>query len=275
MSLLGRHVLAVVAATGLLLTGCTGSSSSAPHVAPTPVLTSPTATHTPKPKPPPPPPAHACYRLGYADALAPTSSRRPVPCSKTHTAVTFYVGSYRPRWAVDGPQVRRLVSTRCPRRFSTFVGGTLDARRLSLLRTVWFTPTPDEASRGAHWFRCVAIALRDDQHLAVLPGPVFGVLNQPAGRAHYGLCGTAEPGTSGFQQRICAAPHSWQALRTIDFPPGRYPGPAKVRAAGQQACKDAARAVASDPLSYQWSYQWPTLRQWRGGQPYGVCWAPA
>ena len=39
---------------------------------------------------------------------------------------------------------------------------------------------------------------------------------------------------------------------------------AKVRGAGQQVCKDAGHAVASDPLNYRWSYQWPTLAQWRG-----------
>jgi len=84
-----------------------------------------------------------------------------------------------------------------------------------------------------------------------------------------------ETPTAGFEQRICSAPHSWKALRTVGFRPGHYPGVAKVRGAGQQVCKDAGHAVASDPLSYRWSYQWPTLVQWRGGQTYGVCWAPS
>jgi hypothetical protein len=139
---------------------------------------------------------------------------------------------------------------------------------------VWFTPTLEQAGFGARWYSCVALALRDDQHLAVL-GRVAGALDTEDGRARYGLCGTAEPGTDGFEQRICSAPHSWKALRTVGFRPGRYPGVAKVRAAGQQICKDAGHAVASDPLSYRWSYQWPTLTQWRGGQTYGVCWAPS
>jgi hypothetical protein len=258
----------------LLLTSCSGSTSSAPHADPTPVAVSPTATHSATLPPPPSPLPHACYRLGYDDALAPTSAKKPVSCSGRHTAVTFFVGTYGRHLAVDGPRVHRLESTVCPRRFAAFVGGTPDSRRLSLLRTIWFTPTVEESGLGAHWFRCVAIALRDDQHLALLTVRIAGVLARPAGRTHEGLCGTAEPGTSGFQQRICAAPHSWRALRTVDFRPGTYPGVTKVRDAGQTPCKDAARAVASDPLSYQWSYQWPTLQQWRGGQTYGVCWAP-
>ena len=190
--------------------------------------------------------------------------------------MNFYVGSFgkRPR----GRRRRRCtgsVSTECPRRFATFAGGTLEDRRLSLLRTVWFTPTVEQAALGR------PVVLLRGARPARRPAPrrphgrVAGALDTDDGRAHYGLCGTAEPGTAGFEQRICSAPHSWKALRTVGFRPGHYPGVAKVRGAGQQVCKDAGHAVASDPLSYRWSYQWPTLPQWRGGQTYGVCWAPS
>jgi hypothetical protein len=167
------------------------------------------------------------------------------------------------------------VSTVCPRRFATFVGGSIDTRRLSLLRTIWFTPTLPQAQAGARWFRCAAIALQDDQHLAPLAGPISGALARDASRLRYALCGTAEPGSTGFGQRICSAAHAWRALRTVDFTPGPYPGVPRVRSAGQQPCQDAAKAVASDPLNFRWSYQWPTLKQWRSGQKYGVCWAPS
>lgn len=270
--------LAALAAGLVLLTGCSGSQSSASSTAPTPVLSSsptspsPSATVT---KPPPPPPAHACYDLSYDDALAPTSDLAPVSCTATHTAITFYVGSYRKGLAVDSTQVHQLVSSVCPRRFASFVGGTVDARRISLLRTIWFTPTVTEADAGARWFRCEAIAIQDDAHLAPLTGRLQGVLGRPAAAAHYGLCGNAEPGTAGFAQRICSTSHSWKALRTIPFRPGRYPGVNTVKSAGQTPCRDAGRAVAQDPLNYQWSYQWPTSAQWKAGQTYGVCWAPS
>ena len=197
-----------------------------------------------------------------------------MPCTGVHTGLTFFVGRYDASLPVDGPVVHRLESTACPRRFAAFVGGTPEDRRLSLLRTVWFTPTVDQAAAGAHWFECVAIALRDDEHLALLQGPIEGVLDRTDGRDHYALCGTAEPGSEGFQQRICAAPHSWVALRTVTFEPGPYPGVDAVRSAGQQPCQDAGADASSDPLNYRWSYQWPTLPQWRG-RTYGVCWAPA
>jgi hypothetical protein len=262
----------------LVLVGCSSSGSSTPQVASTPELSSPTSSATSvvtPPPPPPPPPAHACYRLGYDDALAPTSDVKPSPCSGPHTAVTFFVGSLPAHQPVDGAVVHRLVSTVCPRRFASFVGGTLDERRLSLLRTVWFTPTLEQGQAGARWFRCEAIAIRDDQDLAPLTGPIAGALDSDRTRQRYALCGTAEPGTSGFQQRICSSPHSWQALRTVDFPAGRYPGVDHVKSAGQAPCQDAAHAIAGDPLNFRWSYQWPTLEQWRAGHTYGVCWAPS
>jgi hypothetical protein len=207
--------------------------------------------------------------------LAPTSDKKTAPCSGIHTAVTYYVGSYDKSLPVDGKAVHDLESAVCPRRFAAYVGGTVEDRRLTMLRPVWFTPTVEQAARGAHWFECVAIALRDEQHLALVQGPVEGALGRSDARDHYALCGTAEPGTAGFEQRICAAPHSWKALRTVDFAPGPYPGEERVRSAGQQPCQDAGADASSDPLSYRWSYQWPTLEQWRNGQTYGVCWAPS
>jgi hypothetical protein len=274
-----KHLLTLVATTAaaLTLTACS-ESSSAPVADPptsTPSASSPSTTSTPPPKPDPPPPGHACYRLGYDAALAPTNRLTPVPCGKPHSAVTFFVGRFAASTPVDGPRAHLNASTVCPRRFASFVGGSLEDRRLSLLRTVWFAPTVEQAALGARWFQCVAIALRGDQHLALLDVPVSGALDGDVGRKHYGLCATAEPGTAGFEQRICSTAHSWRALRTVGFRPGRYPGVDTVRSAGQTPCRDAARAVAADPLSYQWSYVWPTAQQWKAGQTYGVCWAPA
>jgi hypothetical protein len=267
----------------LALSACSSSGGSTPSADPTPSSspsftgssTSPSASPTPEPRPDPPPPSHACYRLGYDAALAPTNARKPVPCGTPHSAVTFFVGTFPRGVAVDSARVHRAESTVCPRKFAPFVGGTLEDRRLSLLRTVWFAPTVEQAALGARWFQCVAIALRGDSHLMVLDVPVSGALDTDAGRAHYGLCATDQPGTSDFQPRICAVPHSWQALRTVGFVPGPYPGVDAVKSAGQTPCQDAARAVAGDPLNYQWSYVWPTKAQWKAGQNYGVCWAPA
>jgi hypothetical protein len=271
-----RVVVPLAVAAALLLAACSGSGSSDPDAGRTPLHSAtPTPTKTVPPTPAPPPHANACYRLGYDEALAPSVDKLPVPCSGVHTAVTFYVGTFATSLAVDGATVHHLESTVCARRFASYVGGTLDERRLSMLRAVWFTPTVEQAAIGSHWFECTAIALRGDQNLALLRGPLQGTLGRTEGRDHYALCGTAEPGSSGFEQRICASPHSWKALRTVAFSPGPYPGESKVSSAGKQPCMDAGRAVSSDPLNYRWSYQWPSRQQWKAGQTYGVCWAPS
>lgn len=270
------------AASLVLLAGCSGTpSASSPTRTPTPVAptsSSPTAVPT-KAKPAPRPATGACYRLSYDDAVAPTVHRRPSPCARPHTALTHYVGALDTLvdghlLAVDSQHVQQQVSTDCPRRFAAYVGGTVEDRRLSMLRSIWFTPTVEQASRGADWYRCDVIALARDGQLARLAGPLRGVLATTAGQDRYGVCGTARPGTSGFHRVICSAGHSWRAIRVVSFEPGKYPGLAKVRSAGQDVCKNAARDVASDALDFEWGYEWPTATQWSHGQTYGYCWAP-
>ncbi len=98
-----KHLLTLVAASVLALTACSGSGSSSPEADPTPTPSSspPSSSPTPKPRPDPPPPPHACYRLGYDAALAPTLDRKAVPCGKPHSAVTFFVGRFGADMAVD------------------------------------------------------------------------------------------------------------------------------------------------------------------------------
>ena len=273
--------LLVLAASLVLLGGCSGAPSASPTPTPSPApstSSSPSAVPTTA-KPAPRPKVGACYRLGYEDAVAPTVGKKPSPCGRPHTALTHYVGTLDTLvdghlLAVDSEHVQQQVATDCPRRFAAYVGGTLEDRRLSMLRSTWYTPTVEQASRGADWYRCDVIALARDGQLARLSGPLHGVLATSAGQDRYGVCGTARPGTSGFHRVICSAGHSWRAVRTVGFAAGRYPGLAQVRSAGQEVCKDAGRDAASDKLDFQWGYEWPTATQWSHGQTYGLCWAP-
>ena len=272
--------LAAAALAVLLLGGCTGSDE--PDAAPppsTPASTSPAAKPTPAEQVERAP-DQACYRMAYDDAVAPTTSVRPSPCAQQHTATTFFVGGLDTTadghlLAVDSARVQRQVAAECPRRFGPFIGGSVEQRRLSMLRTVWFTPTVEESDAGADWFRCDAIAVAADGELAPLTGALAGVLDTEAGRERYGMCGTAEPGADGFERVICAREHSWRAIATVGFEVGSYPGEERVRTAGDAPCEDAGRAVAADPLDFSWGYEWPTREQWDAGQTYGLCWAPA
>jgi hypothetical protein len=129
------------------------------------------------------------------------------------------------------------------------------------------------SDQGADWFRCDVIAVAGDQQLAPLDGSLKGALRGSSD--DYAMCGTAEPGTKGFQRVLCRERHSWRALRTVDLGKGSYPGASAAKAAGQKPCQQAGRGVAKDALDYKWGYEWPTAQQWAAGQTYGICWAPA
>lgn len=239
-------------------------------------------TATPASAPPPPaPPGQGCYRLPFDDLAEPTNSRSPVGCDARHDTQTFHVGTLDlvvdgHALAVDADRVVAGLDETCDRRLARYLGGTAEDRRLTRLRAVWFAPTLKQADRGARWYRCDVVALAGDDRLLRLPPPpeLEGVLGRPAGAA-YGLCGTTAPGEPDFRRVICARPHAWRAVSTIDLPRGRaYPGVGVVRAAGSDRCRDLVRDLVDDPLTFRFGWEWPTREQWRAGQRHGYCWAP-
>ena len=263
-------------AAGLLL-GATACSDATPKAAPT-------ATPTPPPtaSAAPTPPARGCYNLTYAEALAATSDAKPVDCSQAHTVRTFYVGQADTLTAgghllaIDAEKVRQQMATTCPQRFASYVGGSTEERRLSMLSRVWFGPTLKESDAGQSWLRCDVIALASDGKLARLGGTLEKVLDTADGRARWGRCATAKPGTRNAHQVICSTDDAWRAVATVDVraaAKGAFPGPKAADAAGA-ACEDKVRAHASDKLSFTWGWTPPMKAQWDAGQHYGFCWAP-
>jgi hypothetical protein len=272
--------LAVLLLTVGLLAGCSADPGSGDGPTPAPDPSSPTAPATRAAPAPPPPRDDTCHQLGYAEALAPTAPSADVGCTDDHTSQTFHVGTLDRTvgghlLAVDARRLQDQAAEECPSRLADLVGGTEEQRRLSMLRAVWFTPTVAQSDRGADWLRCDAIAVAAPEELLPLSGPLGGVLDTEAGRDRYGMCGTAEPGTSGFRRVACGTDHTWRAVRTVALPAGDYPGEDAAQSAGEDPCTDAARAVAEDPLDFQWGYEWPSTEQWDAGQTYGICWAPA
>ena len=259
-----------------LLGACSGDPSpadpptAAPSVAP---VERPTATAVPGPD------DRACYELSFDDALAPTTTAEVTDCDSRHTSMTFSVGTLDTvvdghLLAVDSDRIMDQVAATCPARLADLVGGTLRDRRLSMLRSVWFTPSVEESDAGADWFRCDVIAVAGRDALAALSGRLSGVLEKPGGRERWAMCGTDDPDSPDFERVLCSKPHSWRAIEVVPFEQGRYPGVKAVRDAGQTPCEDAGRAVADDALNFQWGYEGPSAEQWAAGQTYGRCWAP-
>jgi hypothetical protein len=277
---LQRYAAAAVAA--LLLAGCSSGDdepAAAPSSSEAALEATPSATATP---PPAAPVVDTCYRLSYDDAVSPTDERPAVDCAKPHTSQTYAVGALQlvsggHLLAVDSDAAKAQVANRCPNQLATYLGATPEQLRLSQLRAIWFTPTVDQGDEGAAWYRCDLIAVTGDGRLAKLHQPLKGAFRNDDVRTAYGRCGTAQPGSPGFQAVLCREEHSWKAISVVDLSDrGRkYPGVAAVRAAGEDdVCSDAAREVVPDTLDYQWGYEWPTKEQWRSGQRYGRCWAP-
>lgn len=273
-------LVAVVAVVALALAGCTEAEPppqdrEAASSAPTP-SGSESATQPPS-EPPRRPRVGECYRLTFAQALAPTSGREPVPCRGSRTAQTAYVGTVGALLdghllAVDSRTVQSAIARECPRRVGSYVGASERDLRLSLIRPTWYSPTLAESDRGAMWFRCDVIALAGEKELAPL-GPMKGALADGGGD-RYAVCGTTEPDDPRFQRVACSQPHTWRAIDSYDVRASSYPGEAALRATGRDVCAAAAEERAGSSLEYEGALDWPTKEQWEAGQHWGLCWAP-
>ena len=261
-----------------------GTGASAPAAGSTASEEAP-AVPAVTPAPEPPRPAEgACYVLRFDDAVAATSGVDASSCRREHTSRTFHVGTLDAvvdghLLAVDSRYAQDQVAAECPRRLAGFLGGSPEDLRLTMLRAVWFTPTIAQSDAGADWYRCDVIALEGEERLTELGRGLEGILGRPADAERYALCGSTDPEDPDFERVLCSAEHEWRAIGTVAAgglsDDGDFPGVRRLLEAGEGRCEEQARGVATDPLTVTWSYQPPTREQWRAGQRWGICWAPA
>ena len=274
------------ACIAVLLVVLAGSTGGSPQGSSDPSRTASRSAVVTNAAPPPAAPSEgACYRLSRDQLTRSSNDSAAVPCTARHTARTIYVGHldtvvHGHSVAVGSDVVRRQLASTCSRKLASYLGGSKSTRHLSRFNVVWFSPTPAQSDRGAAWFRCDVIAFARADALLDLPESagrkLKGVLDRPGALDTYGLCGTATPGSRGFERVACAKKHSWKAVDTIPLNGGRaYPGVAVVRKAGDAACKAKARARAADTLKFKYGWEWPTREQWSSGQHFGYCWVPA
>lgn len=270
---------AVVLVVALALAGCSDDSPPESDPSPSSSVTAEVAPAPPRATPPPRPEVGACYRLTYAEALAPTTEAAAVRCARPHTATTYHVGRLDTvveghLLAVDARRVRAQAADACPRRLQPFLGGTAEQLRLTVLRPVWFSPSLEQSDEGQDWFRCDVISLAGDERLGRLDPPPRRVLTTAVGRTAYGMCGTAEPGTPAFERVVCSAPHTWRAVASYELSGRRYPGRAELRRLADDRCRAVGQERAEDPLTYRWGFDYPSREQWRAGVRFGLCWIP-
>ena len=259
----------------LALAGCSSSPESPdPASAPTSEASSPSPTAKVAADPGPRPKVGECHALTWKQAVAPEARIAPVRCTKPHAAQTFAVGRLdldAGTLAVDSVTVQQRVQRTCTERLPRHLALAPRDLRLTMAQAVWFTPTVEQVEAGAAWFRCDAVVVAAQKTLQRLPPRREGWGAAPA----IAMCATAEPGTKAFARVTCGSTHSWMAVSTVDLPGAKLPRPQQVQARMDPICRDAARARASDPLSFTWSQESPTPEQWEAGQRYGICWAPA
>jgi hypothetical protein len=271
-----RRLLATLAAA-VVLGGCTTvpSGTAGPAGSPSSSPSSPTSpAETTPPDPGPTPEVGECHALTFRQALAVVGRTAPVPCRRRHTAQTYFVGTldlttksgFTRR--IDSQAAQRQMRATCTRRLPRHLGRTPRELRLSMVRAVWFTPSPARAEAGADWFRCDVVAVAAPRQLLELPRRTTG-WSAPA------MCATSAPGTKGFDRVACSRRHSWRAVATVDIPGRRLPAPAAVADRMDPTCRDVAAGSADDPLDFTWSQESPTREQWDAGQRYGICWVPA
>jgi Septum formation len=273
-----RSLAAGLATVTLLLAGCSGGDDSSGPAAQT--TSTPTPTTSAVVKPPAPPPTDGCYELSDNQLTRLDNDSSVVACKASHTTQTIHVGRLDlvvrgHALAVDSDAARKQLSTECPQRFETYVGGTAEQRDLSRLRVVWFAPSVAQGDLGAEWFRCDIVAFGRGDSLQPETAPIAqGVLDTDAGRERYGLCGTAAPGAADFERVLCSMDHTWRALATIPLSGDRYPGTDAVKQAGDSDCQDKVRAAEGFTLKFTYGWEWPTQDQWDAGQHFGYCWQP-
>ncbi len=265
-------VVAGIVLAGLLLAGCTGRDGESPSPSASPSSTPSADASSPVPVPKPPREG-SCHRLTFDEAVAPTADHDAVKCRRKHTSQTFRVGRLAlgagdDRRTVDSDRAQRQAARACTGQLGRFLGADREALRLSLLATVWFTPTVEEGEAGGRWFRCDVIATAGSRRLLPLPRRIQGALDD------FALCATSEPGHPDSRRIPCSQPHTWEALTTVDLPGTAYPSADRAADTMADTCRASARSAADDPLDFTWSEERPTRAQWKSGQRYGICWVP-
>ncbi len=269
-----RLLTGLVLALGLA--GCSSGSGSPGSPDPVSSPSDPTSTPTElvSADPGPRPKVGECHALSWRQAVAPEARVDPVRCSRPHTAQTYAVGRLdldSGALAVDSAQVQQRVQRTCDERLPRHLATPPRDLRLTMAQAVWFTPGAEQVEAGARWFRCDLVVVAARKTLLRLPPRTQGWGDAPA----IAMCATAEPGTKAFARVTCGSKHSWVAVSTVDLPGAELPNPQQVQSRMDPICRDAARARASDPLSFTWSQESPTAEQWEASQRYGICWVPA
>jgi hypothetical protein len=249
---------------GLMLTAAYAGGCSTPPEAP------------PRAEPSAAPRVAACYRLDPEDTTRPSNAAAGVPCSSTHTAQTFAVGTL-PQSTGAGYRDAghgRFVYPRCQRSFERFLGLDASTALRVQLSWAWFRPSERAWERGARWYRCDVVGgPADASAYAALPPSARGLFRA---RPPEQWLTCAQGATVPRARKVaCTEPHDWRAVTTIKLgrPEDRYPGERVVQVRTRDFCSDSVGAWLGYPADFDFGYTWFHRAEWDAGNRRSVCWA--
>ncbi|WP_017934785.1 hypothetical protein [Nocardioides sp. Iso805N] len=196
--------------------------------------------------------AMSLKRVGdYADP------RKPVPCSKPHTSITFGVAQVQtPLAGLSQPLLTSMGTDACTKLEIQTLGRSVIRRATTVYDFLFFQPTVAQMQAGAEWFRCDLVIFAPTR---LLPMPKH--LSHPAIPKHRSDS-TERCLTSAYYGTPCSTKHAYRPIHVVQFKPVAYPTRSERREAGAVLCPDRTRHVG-----------WSPEATWRAGDRFLVCFA--
>ncbi len=259
------RTLAVLLATLVVATGCSGTEEQGTNTDPEQV----DAVEAPE--------LGACRNLTPDDVAASSNATITVDCAEGHTAQTYAVGSLPDEFAdvdYDDDALGDFAYRACSQRFAKFVGGDESLVMRSVVSWAWFRPSQEAWDDGARWYRCDIVGGGDQSKTYVnLPADAKGLLSGRV-RDAWIVCAPG-PTVAGSARVPCTEPHAWRAVSTIKLgePDDKYPGDRVVEVKSRDFCDKSVGALLDYPVSYDFAYTWFHEAEWEVGNRRSICWA--
>lgn len=213
---------------------------------------------------PPAPKVGACYAYTWKALNGDHGPTKTVSCSKPHTAVTYYVGTFTGAAATSptplNPAAVADSGSGCWAAFVRKVG--VKAAALTRVRMAYFVPTQAQWDAGARWYRCDATLAKSGTKVAPIPKNFLRSAKKAAGISAYRRCLTVQGKlvacTSGKAHFVA------RANATLGSASSPYPGDGVVYLSSMQRCSRA--------LGKAFKYAtWPLADGWALGQRQATC----
>ncbi len=242
-----------------------------------PPTTAPTILATPEPK------VGECRRTNPVQSALGGSLevRKPLPCSETHNAQTYFVGLMNEEAQAaarrsNGNRLRFLVSGICSRKLAAWLGGSSEDVALSVFDFIVGAPGPEEVGPGVRWFSCDVYAIRalNGLKLSALPRTTEGVLSSSRA-GDWTKCNRGGFGDGTTNIVVCSKQHSYRAVAGVhlDDLDADYPGSSSLQSRLEGDCTKRVRAYLGTTAGFNYGVTWPSRQQWNTGDRWGVCYA--